>query len=164
MKGILVTTASFTLPRTSTFTGVPALETAVVTYPAQARHRNASAQCAALLAERTPLRYSVCVRTHGDVLLQAGAEAAAGHLSNLRTRRIQNLGVLPRGRARRDEQPHAALGGTLSQLRLDDRASQEVERLATALPCSRSTRRQDATHRQQAQSCELLRRQLCCTA
>ena len=37
MNGILVTTASFTLPRTSTFTDVPALDSGVATYPGAER-------------------------------------------------------------------------------------------------------------------------------
>ena len=104
MNGILVTTASFTLPRTSTLTGVPALDSGVDTYPGMVAGRTvrAHAWCATAVA-----------RTHRDVLLQARAEAAAGHLPNLLARGVEDLRVLARRCTRRDDEPNAALGGTL---------------------------------------------------
>ena len=124
MNGILVTTASFTLPRTSTFTGVPALDSGVDTYPGKARR---------LRMPRAGVAAGAAARTHRNVLLQARAEAAAGHLPNLCTRSVQDLGVLARRRSRRDDQTDAALGGAVRQLLLHHRAAQEVELLAAAL-------------------------------
>ena len=117
-----MTTASFTLPRTSTLTGVPAFDSGVDTYPGTGRTVRARARRAVAAA-----------RTHGNVLLQARAEAAAGHLPNLLARSVKNLGVLTRRCACRDDETDATLGCTLRQLLLHHRAAQEVELLTAAL-------------------------------
>jgi|APGre2960657444_1045066.scaffolds.fasta_scaffold01533_9 hypothetical protein len=74
-------------------------------------------------------------RTNRHVLLQAGAESAAGHLPNLHAVGAQQLRVLPGRRASGHDEAHAAAGDTLCKLPPNHVTTNKVERFAPALAC-----------------------------
>lgn len=73
----------------------------------------------ALPASRSTRQAACWHPPHGDVLLEARAEAAAGDLAHHAAVRRDNLAVLPGGCARGDE-AHAAPADALGQVLLDD--------------------------------------------
>mmetsp|Transcript_14061 Transcript_14061/g.30455 ORF Transcript_14061/g.30455 Transcript_14061/m.30455 type:complete len:202 (-) Transcript_14061:678-1283(-) len=89
--------------------------------------------CVILLAAHLDLQLGACLLkalghiAHGDVLLQAGAVRAAGHLSDHLAVRAQDLAVLA-GRGTAGDESDALLAHPLSQLLLDDLSSEEVKR------------------------------------